>query len=223
MNKIDIGRRLEYLRKYVRISRKSLAEISNISVYTIRAWEEGRAEIRPHNLEKYLKELRKIGCSATVEWVMNGGSNKPHRNSEITPTMLKALSDSRLGTIEITTMIDVLSEVSNLLYYLDSQEHIIYINPDLLFLLGKTSLIDCTGLDNTPFKDICSEEIYNVCHKQLQLCQDGRKQKFSYTLGNPYSKNPHIVEMFCCPLMADKSNDMLGILGFVSSHRAEVL
>ena len=219
MHKIDIGQRLADLRKYARISRQSLAEISNIPAATIRAWEDGKTEIRPHNLEKYLKELNKIGCSATVEWVMNGGTTTP--DIQITPSVKSAPSSDKLGVVDVITMIDILSDTSNLFYYLDSEERIIYINQDLLLLLGKAPNIHQTILENVPFKDVCSEKIYNTCHEHFKFCKKGKKQRFSYDLGNPYSKNPHTVEMFCCPVIKSRNSGVLGILGFISNHKME--
>ena len=219
MQNIAIGQRLLQLRREMRITRQSLAQITNISAHTLKSWEEGATTIRQHNLEKYLNELQKIGCFATIEWVMNGGATIPLIEAPQTQTII---SSHKLGSTDVEAMIDILSVTSNLFYYIDSQEHIMYINADLLPLLGNTSYIAPEMINNMPFKDICSEATYNLFREHFKLCYKGRKQKLSYNLSSPYSKTPHIVEMLCCPVTKSKSNKVMGILGFVSNTTAKL-
>ena len=209
MHKIEIGHRLLELRKYIGMSRNSLAQLSNIPATTIKSWEYGLSEIRSHNLEKYLAELAQLGCRATVAWVMNGDGNAPYvsKGDDIHTT----------PSVSINHVIALLSKTSNLFYYLDTDENIAHINHKLLFLLGGD--VDHTTYlpEKTKLQELCDKEIYSICHKNFVLCLDKQEQTFSYMVQPPYSKTFHTVDALYWPLVHDKNHQVLGVLCFVSN------
>ena len=210
MPSIDIGNRLKHLRKITGLSRQSLAQISNISAATIRSWEDGIVDIRIYNLEKYLNTLEEIGCSATIKWVMDGKRADPCA-TRVTDKLYKTL-----GAVDVQDILEILAKSSNLFYYLDAKEGVVYVNPQLLLLLESPLNSRNILLENATFKEICSEEVYDICHKYFTLCKSRKIQTFSYHINHKTSRR---VEMIYYPIIKSKSTTLLGIMGFVKIRK----
>ena len=217
LNTEEIASRLLNLRRSLGMSRNSLAKACNIPAVTIKSWENGTAAVRLNNLENYLKEFEQLGCSATAEWVMHGTGTVPEECS----TSSSFNCNNNLGEVDASHMIELLSETSNLFYCLDNDERLLYINSDFLFLLGTSGNLDRSITPGVAFKKLCSDDIYNICRKHLSLCQKGRKQRFSYTINNQYSKHQCDVDMLYWPLLKSQSSNTIGTLGFVANKLAD--
>jgi len=209
MHRIDIGKRLLQLRQYIGVSRNSLAKISDIPAITIKSWEAGISEIRPNNLKKYLSVLEQFGCYTTDEWVMHGYGQSPYPQRQYSDILTQ-------DSVNIANIISLLSKTSNLFYYLDINEYVLHIDHSLLFLLGGNIEPNAKISQEIKLQELCSQEIYELCHKNLTLCLERQERKFHYVIQSPYSKTSHIVDVLYHPLIKHKSNQVLGVLCFIS-------
>lgn len=216
-NTEQIGQRLRELRNYLGIGRRCLETLTQIPQSTIRSWEEGYTNIRTHNLEKYLNELMKLGCSTTLEWVLYGDKLFPHRQDNEKFLWLSSQYDIR--KVDTGNILALLQTTSNLFYYLDTNENIICINKHFLFCLDHVLTPEDNLAHNIEFKKLCSKEVYNICHKHFVLCkQENQRQNFTYSTGTQYGNQKTIVDMLYWPLTEGAGYPPHGVLGFISSN-----
>jgi len=214
MSKIEIGIRLSQLRKYIGISRNSLAKASEIPAITIKSWEAGISEIRESSLKKYLAALAKLGCYATTGWVLNGIGHNQNTQIKYNETLAK-------DSINVAHIIELLSKTSSLFFYLDIDCNVMHINHSLLFLLDGNYESTANLSLPAPLKDLCNEKIYNISHENFILCKEKAERRFSYIIKNSYNTTSHMVDMLYLPLIKHKSNQVLGVLCFLSNTKTE--
>ena len=213
----QIGSRLRSLRKRLGMSRNSLAQAFQIPEITIKSWETGNVEIRANNLEKYRRKFVEIGYDVSTEWITSCDGPSPFTEKK---TNIFIPKQSKLGATSIEHLLELLKTTSNLLYYLDHNQQIIYLNSSLKLYLGNKGN---TVETDTKLQDICSPYIYEILHKHFISCQNGLKQRFSYTISNSATKHQTSVDMLYWPLLKNKTNKVLGVLGFIENNTSSLV
>ncbi len=201
ISKSDIGNRLLELRRYAGLSRASISQQSGIPVVTIRSWEAGQVDIRQNNLEKYLEAFASRGCFASYPY---------SKMDEVKYLQVQAHESLSIGSV-----IEMLTMTSNLFYYLDKDERILYLNSKWRIFLG----LEETKLpDDATLHDLCSSEVYAACHTNYIKSLNGEKVAFSYSLSNQYSKRAPEANMLYMPVFNKKGGRAIGVLGFLSAN-----
>lgn len=215
MDKIAIGKRLLELREYIGLSRKSISDITHIPTVTIKAWENGYTTIKQDNLIKYLQELNKLGCGTNLEWVL--GKTHTDLNVITCPTPLPRIINKSYS-VELNDMLEIFKTAKNCFYFLDQEEEVIYLNPNLTHLLGKPYQPDTTPPSQTPFKNICSTDVYKICHERFMLCSKIKTQTFRYNVHNLYNDSIWDVDVVYHSIFKTKSTQFLGVFCLVLSQ-----
>jgi len=210
MDKIAIGKRLLELREYIGLSRKSLSDITHIPTVTIKAWENGYTTIKRDNLVKYLEELNKLGCGTNIEWVL--GETPTHITT--LPTPVPEIINKSYA-IELNDMLEIFKTAKNCFYFLNQAEEVIYLNQNLVHLLGKPQQSDTIPSSRITLENICSPDVYKVCHERFMLCHKIKTQTFTYNVHNLYNTNIWSVDVVYHSIFKTKSTQFLGVFCFV--------
>jgi hypothetical protein len=211
IDKASVASRLLKLRRYAGLSRATISEKSRIPIVTIRSWESGGIEIRIHNLETYLLAFSSFGFHATIEWVLFGAGNAPYSRAD----NLNYLHMQNNEPMTLGSMIEMLTLTSNLFYYLDGKERVLYLNLNWRTFLGKNTQ-DISH--KATLQELCSEEIYGACHEHYLKSLQGERVAFSYSLSSQYSKEVAEASMLYVPTPTKKGNKIVGVLGFLSAN-----
>jgi transcriptional regulator with XRE-family HTH domain len=209
-DKSGIGSRLLQLRGYTGLSRATISEKSGVPVVTIRSWESGEIEIRVSNLERYLQAFASMGCHATIEWVLFGTGNAPYSRAD----NLRYLHMQQNEAMSLGNVVEMLTLTSNLFYYLDDQERVLYLNLNWCNFLGQSTQ---EISHDTTLQTLCSNEIYEACHENYLKSLSGEKVSFSYSLSNKFSKKAAEASMLYIPTVTKKGSKIVGVLGFLSA------